>query len=509
MLSALVARSLQSKSDSSSIAERVQKLTEEWFPEQRAFYDDPALLVAAIKGRRAGGTRGGCQHFVRLALQIPNARLLYLNSTRGEAERLAWYGLRDDGMASLIRRLKIGAHTNQAKLEIRLDNGSWIFLRGADDEMELRKALGFAYHEVWFDEAQKIPSKLAPSIREVLMPSLLDFKGRLRLVGTPVRQMAGLFYEVTHPDVSSRLEGWSVHHWTLLSNPFFGATEEERWKNGMEGLQTYYGGAKAAPMDSPIMQREGFGRWVHEDAAYTYFVHKIPRDSLFYAPHRLRPDGFVDVPAALADLPWPARDAFFSMGCDLGYNDPFAFTLWAWSAHDPKLYEVCSWRKSQLTSDEQVTCLRAVREHVAIGQIVSDAAAQKSTVRGWSKEWIERYGLPIVEAEKQHKMTAIATMNADILAGNIQLREGAPLYDEMSKIQWSAIVSGSGNLTEDPTIPNDTADSALYSHRHSYQYRWRPDEKLERANMTVEQRRAIEARELEQELEEDRDAWLH
>ena len=42
------------------LADVIGQLTSDWFAEQQAFYDEPGQLVAALKGRRAGGTRGGC-----------------------------------------------------------------------------------------------------------------------------------------------------------------------------------------------------------------------------------------------------------------------------------------------------------------------------------------------------------------------------------------------------------------------------------------------------------------
>ena len=422
----------------------VAELTREWFGAQRAFFDDDAPLAAAACGRRAGKTRGLCRDFVRDALTIPSARLLYLNSTRGEAERLAWYGNRNDGMAALIERLQIPAVLNQAKLTIHLpQTDSWIYLRGADDEAELRKALGGAYHKVCWDEAQKIPPKLGRSIREVFFPALLDYGGKFRMTGTATRQMSGLFWDVTRPEVDKRLAGWSVHHWSLLDNPFFGADRDERYRRGVLGLQALYGGAEVAPIDSPIMQREAFGQWVREDAAYVYHVHKLPPERVLYAPHRLRGDGFVDVPRALADLPWDWRGAQFALGADLGYSpDPFALVLWAWHGHDPRLYEVCSWSRTHLTADEQVKALLDIRAHVAVGMVVADAGgAARATVAGWSREWIERYNLPILEAAKAQKHTFVEVLNNDLVAGNIQLRDGGPLYEEMSQLQWSSVVT--------------------------------------------------------------------
>ena len=477
------------------------KLTAEWFPAERAFFDDPSPLSAACCGRRAGKTRGLCRDFVREALAVPGFRGLYLNSTRGEAERLAWYGNRNDGMAALVEQHGVKAKLNQAKLTIYLpETDAWIYLRGADDEAELRKALGGAYHKVVWDEAQKIPPKLGQSIREVFFPALLDFGGRFCMTGTPVRNMSGLFWDVTRPEVERRLAGWSVHHWTLLDNPFFGDSLDERYRRGVSALQRLYGGPEAAPIDSPIMQREAFGRWVREDAAYVYHVHKVPSERLLYAPHRLRADGFVDVPAALEDLPFDYRQAQFALGADLGYKpDPFALVLWAWHAHDPKLYEVVSWQRGELTADEQVKALLDVRKHVAIGIVVADAGgAARATVAGWSREWVERYNLPILEAAKSQKNTFIEVLNSDIVQGNIQLRDGGPLYDEMSQLQWSSIVSGTGRLVEDPTLSNHNSDAALYSHRHSYAFRWRPAEK--KAKMGTRERYQQDERELEDDV---------
>lgn len=518
-------------------------ITGEWFPEQRAFYDDAAQLVAAKCSRRAGKTRGGCAHFVREARRTQGGRFLYVNATRGEAERLAWYGNRNDGMAALVDRFGIRARPNLAKLEIHFpDTDAWIYLRGADDEPELRKALGGAYHEVWWDEAQKIPPKLATPIREVLLPALLDFGGRMRITGTCSRQMSGLFFDVTRPEVDRRQPGWSVHEWTLLDNPFFGYVtkaesgsyavkwgvkskaiktfldeseaaafaREERWKHGVLGLQKLLGGPDVAPLDSPIMQREAFARWVREDAAYVYAVHRVPRAQLVWDAPILRSDGFPDVAKQLERLPWSWRDGFYALGVDIGYfPDPFAMVLWGWHPKDPALYEVASWKRTNLDSDAQVEAMRAIREQIAISVTVADAGGPvKGTVVGWSKSWANRYGLPIIEAEKSHKETAVDLLNTDILRGRVKLLDGGPLDQEMAELQWSQLVSGTGRRVEDPTLANHCCDGALYAHRHSYHHRFRPEEP--RPEPGSEAWHLREEREMEQDaLDGEGEGFLH
>lgn len=455
------------------------------FPEQLAAWTDTSRLRAFRCSRRAGKTKGGCEEFVIKAATTPGGRFLYINTTADECERIAWFGLKNDGMAAIAGRLvdqrgqPVAVRLNQQKLNIYFPEvDSWIYLKGADDEAEVRKALGLAYHEVWWDEAQKIPTKLSPTIREVLMPALLDFRGRFTLTGTPVRNMAGMFFDATRGDAKRRTE-WSLHHWNLLDNPFFGADREERMRRGMLDLQWLLGGEEVAPLDGPIMRREGWGYWTAEDAAFTYAINKVDADKLTFAPARRLPNGFPDFRAALTDLPgWGDVEYFTGVGADIGFDpDPFAICAVAWNLRDPNLYELGSWSSKRLDSDQQAAILRQVREVIHPCVAVADAGGSaRPTVAGWEKEWVRRYGIPVEPVQKSHKHGAIERFNADILRGRWRFREGSPLIEQLAEVQWASTRTASGRLIEDPSIPNDVADAALYVHRGAYHFRYREEE---------------------------------
>lgn len=482
--------------------------TSEWFQEQRAFYEDPSQLVAAICGRRAGKTRGGNRHFVKQASTTTHGRFLYLNETRAEARRLAWIGARGDGMASIVQRLKMPAVCNESDLTIRFpDIDSWIYLIGADDESGVSKALGMPYHEIWWDEFQKVRSTLGQTIREVMMPTLLDYRGRFRVTGTPKRNAVGMFHDITQPDKAKRSRGWSVHHWNLLANPFFGRAETRggklyvvarlgdvisgphepdkieaevrgaRWTQGIVALQELLGGPEVAPLGSPLLRREGLGEWAYEASAYVYPVHAVDMASLCYAPARYRDDGFPDIQRALEDLPgWKDGRTYFNvLGADLGYSpDPFAFALWSWSLEDDVLYEVASWKKTELDSDQQAEILKSVRDAVPVSMTVADAGGGgKQVVAGWSKKWVDRYGVPIIEATKKNKYGAIEQMGSDIKRIQLRCREGGGWLEEAKEHQWLSIVSATGKQIEDPTTQNHILDASLYAHRESYHHRYR------------------------------------
>lgn len=445
------------------------------FPEARAFYEDPSQLVAARCSRRAGKTRNGNHYFVDRASLMPGGRYLYINETSSEVRRLAWDGNAGDGMRVLVEKHGIRAKVDNSKLTIHfLDVDAWIHCLSIDDEGSIRKALGGAYHEIWWDEAQKIPPRFNDTIREVLMPTLLDFGGRLRFTGTPVRQQASLFYQITQPDASKRPKGWSVHHWTGLDNPFFGATREERTNRftiAMQGLLS-----EPSP-DTPVMRREAFGEWVDEDAAHVYAVHRVARETLCWAKHR---ETDLQIAPLLQELPnYHSADVnyFLALGIDIGYSpDPFAITIWAWSLRDPCLYEVYSYKRNELTSDEQAHLIQQLRNQANFTTMVADAGGPaKPTVQGWIKGWQSRYPIPVEEAQKTDKHSAIERLNADILGGTLKLREGSPLHEEMLHLQWSKLTTSTGRLVEEPSCANHCADAALYAHRHSYHHRYRPE----------------------------------
>lgn len=499
----------------SARAQGQSPLTAHHFPEQRAFNRDAARLSAALCGRRAGKTKGRNEELLDTARVTPGGRFLVINTTGAELRRLNWIGNRGDGLATMIAAHNLPAKVDNGAMTVWFSGiDSWIHLVGVDDEASLRKALGGAYHQVWWDEAQKIPPRFEEAIREVMLPALLDFGGNLRLTGSPSRQTNGLFFHVTRPEHDKRLTGWRVHEWNLLRNPYFGRAElrrggwfvvtsvpnfaptgphreEEleaaiagmRMVSGMEELRKLFG---SPPMDSPIMQREGFGRWTYEATSYVYAVRAHDQRALCYAPHRVlagHPLGFPDIVAALGDLPgYPeGRPYFFALGGDLGFfPDPFAVTLWAWSLVDRHLYEVCSWKAIEQTSDAQAAWLQRIQGIVPCGVTVLDAGGPaKPTVQGWIQGWLDRHPIPAEEADKHNKHTYIELMNTEIRGTCddglpvILFRDGGPLLEEMWDLQWSTLVSSTGRLIEDPTQANHCTDGGLYAHRHSYAHRFR------------------------------------
>jgi hypothetical protein len=474
-------------------------------PKARACFEDTATQVAGFCTRRSGKSRSAVRKLLRSALEIEHGRVFYINETRAECERIAWIGNARDGLLSVNDDFKLGGEPNISKLRLSFPaHHSFIELVGADDERGVRKLLGTAPHLVIIDEAQKLPH-LRLLIRDVLGAALMDHQGQVILIGTPSRDLVGLFYDVTKPD--TELDGWSVHTWSVLDNPFFGATEEERW----ERTAVEYCKRHSLSFDHPSVRRDWGPEWVKEDARYVYAVHEVPEHRLCYAPPRVRADGLPDLPRALADLPALAKGETewqFTLFADLGFfPDPFAYVLWAWSWKDENLYEVCSWKKNRLDADQQLAEMRWVAEQVDVQLAGGDiGGAMTPTGKGWSKRWMERFGRELIEAEKNRKYEHIELFNTDIRRGKVKLRKGGLLHTEMKAVLWLPAPADElvlRKLREDPRIPNDVCDAALYGHRHTMQHLARTPEPPRPLVGTPEYFAALEQRIEDEETADD------
>jgi hypothetical protein len=454
-----------------------------YYPKQRDFFTSPAKRRATRKTRRAGATAGGCREVIARCLEHAGYRATYVATTRGEARQRAWESDTKSGFLDILRRYGtpmpvagveqlqlagITVEVRAADLALEFSNGSRVNLFGADDARAINKQRGLAKHLYWIDEAQDFRF-LAEMFKGVISPSLADFNGECWLTGTPSRDLAGMFFEVTRDEAP--LPGWEVHAFAQVDNPHFGATPEERWQRAAESARIENGWSE----DDPDFQREYLGRWVRSDARWVYAANAVPLHQLTYAPPRLAGDGFPDLRAALRDLPgYPARDYFLAMGADLGTRDDFALVIWAWSLRDPILYELASWKRPGLDYDEMAQFLMAARNQAVISTVVADAGGGgKPAVMGWSKKWVDRYQIPIIEATKPNKEVAIATLNTDIRTGRIKLREGSPLLTEWLAHRWAPKRSATGRQVEDPGTANHCADAALYAHRETFAHRYR------------------------------------
>lgn len=439
--------------------------------------------------RRAGKSDGGVREWLAKAITTPGWRGVYVNETKDEARKIVWRNDLGQGWLNLLVQFgtsegdgyRIGgviAVANETRLEINFSNGSQIMLFCADDEGAIDRLRGQAKDEIWVDEAQKFVH-LRLFIEEVASACLKDKRGRLRLTGTPSEDCAGYFYECSPEPESGDvpLKGWDGHRWSVTDNPWFGRVVPGDdgyyvMANGEGGVLEQVAGpiADRAEADAiaeqtrwdrtageelelndwtgeePKFLREWRGKWVKGDARFVYPVHAVPTHILVYAPQRLTTNTFrsehpawLDVEAAIADLPWNRRAMrdyqwMYAIGADFGYHpDPFALVVWAFTQELPDVYELFSWKQTKVNTDDQGAYMKMLWDSVPnVVSFVGDVDGKKDDV----EVWVNRMNLPIEPAKKQGKNMLEELLAGDIRKGRVHFREGSPLLTEMRHLVY-------------------------------------------------------------------------
>lgn len=479
-------------------------LRADFHPKQRAACVSKATQKAWKCTRRAGKTRGGCRETLARALET-RTRILYCASTRDEAKDRAWRTDTRDGWRDLVDvcglvvaptraafdKGKGDVVINDTELTIEFRNGSQLAIFAADRPEDADKLRGGQKDIVWVDEAQIFPA-LTYFVDEVVeamvaRPAGIP-RGEVWLSGTPDRNLAGLFFEVTKElDQGERLTGWEVHEFAVTDNPYFGETAEARWEaTAGETLRKKGWDIKNPP---PQFIREWLGKWASGDALFVYAVNLYKPDE--FAPVRVDAEsGLYDHAKALKDLPETVVNVdgdieriewFFVLGVDFGGNpDPFAWVLLAFSPQIEDIYEMGSWKMTDLTSDEMKSHLWALWKTVGYALVGmrgdSSGALGKPTLQAWQ----EGIGLPIEPADRHGKSAVIMLFNGEVAAHRFHYRKDSMLLVEHKHLQWRVKKSptGEGKRVEwadrrikDPKsgeewVPgNHDSDCCLYGYR--------------------------------------------
>lgn len=480
-----------------SSKDAAQLLRSIFYPEQsKLFARDPTRKRRATKKtRRAGATAGGVREFLARAIEQPDWRGTYLTDTKVNARKRAWENDSKSGFVDVLRKIAgkrvphrslesyrfggIVIEIRDGDLVLDFSNGSQIEMRGADSLSDHTDMRGIAKHVIWVDEAQDFPF-LDEFYSGVMVGCLTDTKGDAWLTGTPGRDLAGMFYEITKEEENERMAGWDVHVIEATNNPFFGtitcdddvfwivdnvgdrtgpffdrvdADEEAihvRWENtaGLAMRENHWTG------DEPDYIREQLGKWVKADARYVYPVHGVPDHVLLFAPQRLADNPFAgtdprfaghprwyDHHAAYADLPRPKRGHgstyqwLFGLWVDFGFHpDPMAIVVGAFTPALPDIYEMFSWKCTRVHPDDQAAYLKLIWDQIDanIVSFVGDPAGKQADFAMWQS----RMNLPIEEARKKGKNELEEFLAHDVRRGRVHLRIGSPLLLEMRNLVY-------------------------------------------------------------------------
>lgn len=408
------------------------RFTDESFPKQAAFINDPSKRKAALTPRRGGKTTGTALAILKAAWENPNTECLYVALTGDSAKYIMWRPV----IIPLAKSLGVFSHANEVEKCLTLTNGSRVYLTGADaSEKEIEKLRGRAFVLVVLDECASWRPHIRRLIEEVLEPTLIDKQGTLAMVGTPGERKSGAFYDITDGGAA----GWSVHRWQTTDNPYM----RDAMLAAMADLD------KRVPdwRTVPKYRREYFGEWATDTETKVY---QYKEQNLVY------------------DL--PKVRFLYSLGIDLGWDDPTAFVLMAHHQEHGK-YIIDCYKKSGLVVDDINAIIRDYNAEHPLADIVIDNASKQLV-----EDMRARFGWHFKAAVKTDKLNQIGLFNSDLAAGRLKILEPKcqALLDEMDNLPWD---TSREPRREDPRADNHLCDAALYVDRevrHIYKPTERP-----------------------------------
>ena len=397
------------------------------FGPQRDFVADKARNKVAVCSRRAGKSYSIAFMLLQHAMEHERSINPYITLTRDSGKDILWPALHD-----LNDKLDLKLRFRENTGDIILPNKSKIIIRGADDKRQIEKLRGPKYHIAVVDEAQGFPHFLHDLIEDVLEPATLDYDGQIVVTGTPNSACAGPFYELT-----TKADGWAVHSWTLRDNPHIPGVEDwlERKKK-----------QKAWDDNNPTYLREYCGVWIR-DASCLVFEYDANVNLVDEFP--------VD----------DAEDWMWVLGMDLGFNDPTAFVVMAYSEDLRQAFVVESYKESGLIPSAVAARVEALMERYPFVRIVADTGGFG---KGYAEEMKTRFAIPVVAAQKSQKHSFIELINGDLRSGGLKVckADNTELLDEMLLLQWDLDKMERGRMEMDRRrFQNHLCDALLYAWR--------------------------------------------
>jgi hypothetical protein len=404
------------------------------FHKQNAVLDDRVSRFKAINTTRRGAksTTEAMDH-IEVCSEFAGSRTVYMGLTIGSVREIIW-----DVFKGLNEAHKLGLTFNETDSIIKYPNGSRTRLFGLDSSpREMAKILGQKLRKVSIDEAGSMTIDLEGFVKQKLRPALTDLRPNswITLLGT-CENIPNTYFErvTTGKDLETN---WSIHRWTTFDNPFM----RKQWK---EELDEMIG-------NNPDVVKASWFR--------THYLNEwCSNDELLIIPaNRMQ---YVD------ELP-KARDWYYVLGVDLGFNDASSYSVVAASFALKEAFVVSAFKETEQDLTDVATEIKRLKTKYPITRIVVDGANKQGI-----EEMKNRLGLPELEtAEKQGKATFLRLLKDDLTIGALKFIKGSvdALEEEWKSLMWLS-KKGVNMEVEDPRCQNHVSDGTLYAWRHTYGY---------------------------------------
>lgn len=389
----------------------------------------------AVCSVRAGKTESCAADLIDTALRMPGTNQYYITLARSSAERIVWPVLK-----KINRVYNLKGLPNEAKLTMKFPPpcNSTIYLMGANDEAEIEKIRGVSdVALVYLDESQAFREHIKSLVDDIVVKRLYDLNGRCRMIGTPGPVLSGYFYEC------AQSPGWSHHHWTMFDNPWLFK------KSGKTPQELVDEDCKRAgvTIDHPSIQRECFGRWVHDPSS---LLLQYSREINHYE--------------AL-----PEDKYTYILGIDLGTKDADALCLLAYSPASPITWLIEEVVTPNQKTDDLAAQIKRLQAKYGRMTMVADTGGLGLKV---CEDLMFRYGFVIEAADKKGKMADYRFLNNALRTGLFKARHTTRFAKDCDILHRD-----NDKSTPDKIVVkghSDAVDAALYAFGLSPAYDYKP-----------------------------------
>lgn len=406
------------------------------FDKQRAFIQDKSDYIMAVTSRRAGKTTACAFHLLHTALTNPGSLSVYITLARTNAKGIVWPVLHE-----LNRQYQLGGVANESDLIFRFPNGSRIWASGAATSVEIDRFRGHAFKLVYIDEAQSFGNHLSPLIDDVLRFAVMDYRGQIRMIGTPGPVPVGYYHDVW----ADKIKGWAKHHWTVFDNPFI---QQKRGQSPEEYLQEELKSRGLTEQD-PTIQREVFGRFV------------VDRRKLVIDYDEVR-NSFIE----------PSRGLTYIFGIDIGFEDADAIAVLGFNYASPTTFLIEEVIKSKQGFTELVAEIERLREKYKPIKLMIDEGGLGKKL---AEEIRRRYRIPVQPAEKARKFENIEMLNDCLRTGRFMAKKGSRFANDAMLLEWDFDKMRPDKKVISDRFHSDIIDAVLYGFKESPAYSWQPE----------------------------------
>lgn len=406
------------------------------FPQQTGFIEDPYKRKALWCTRRAAKSYTAGLALADTVERYHEVNCLYLGLTKDSALGIIW----KDILLKIMRDHELDWHPRESKRDITSSKSSTIYISGADaDDDEMQKLLGKKYKLIIIDEAQAYSVDLRTLIYGILGPTTIDQGGTICMMGTAGNLTQGLFFDVTN----GKEPGWKLFQWTAHDNPYVA----KQWQEELNAIDRERPDFKK----TALYKQWYLNQWVIDEDAKVYKFNET----------RDRVDS----------LPRDVSDWHYILGVDLAHSpDSTSFVVSCYHESTPVLYFKYAEKKQKMDITDVALFVKELEKKYKFDVKIVDGANKQAVA-----ELNNRHGIGLIPADKTGKSDFIKIMNDEFIQGKIKLLpETEPLQTEYKALIW--VTDANQKVIEprkeNPILPNDCCDAALYNWRYCYQYLW-------------------------------------